>query len=281
MSSAPRPDVVPERQRRHTLYFLEHAFARQRTVSIDTEVDMTAVVAHRRAARAEGRRYGLVSYVVWAGARAVAAHPEANSSLTGRFAPRLVRHPTATAKVALDRTRQGRRVVLSALVPEAEQASLDEIQDVIDRYRNADPERAPEFAGVRKINQLPAPVGSLLFRRLMSRPAARAAVLGTFSVSSLGSRPIDAFSGAGGTAVTLNVGQMRDRAWVRDGELAVAPVMRVNLTFDHRVVDGAPAADVLGDIKTTLEGFHADRTAPGAADDHSRAAADRLPQTLE
>ncbi|MFG2648277.1 2-oxo acid dehydrogenase subunit E2 [Streptomyces sp. NPDC048436] len=281
MSSGPRPDIVPERQRRHTLYFLEHAFARQRTVSIDTEVDMTAVVAHRRAARAKDRRYGLVSYVVWAGARAVAAHPEANSSLTGRLSPRLVRHPTATAKVALDRVYQGRRVVLSALVPEAERASLDEVQGVIDRYRNADPEHAPEFAGVRKINQLPVPVGSLLFRRLMGRPAARAAVLGTFSVSSLGHRPVDAFSGAGGTAVTLNVGQMRDRAWVRGGEVTVAPVMRVNLTFDHRVIDGASAADVLGDIKTALEGFHADESAPGAPVGPSRAGADRLPQVLE
>jgi len=281
MSPGSRPDIVPERQRRHTLYFLEHAFARQRTVSIDTEVDMTAVVAHRRAARAEGRRYGLVSYVVWAGARAVAARPEVNSSLTGRIAPRLVRHPTATAKVALDRTFQGRRVVLSALVPEAERATLDEIQDIIDRYREADPDVAPEFAGVRKVNQLPALIGSLMFRRLMGRPAARAAVLGTFSVSSLGHRPVDAFSGAGGTAVTLNVGQMRDRAWVRDGEVTVAPVMRVNLTFDHRVIDGAPAADVLGDIKSTLEGFHAEGSAPGAAAGPSRAGADRLSRLLE
>jgi pyruvate/2-oxoglutarate dehydrogenase complex dihydrolipoamide acyltransferase (E2) component len=81
--------------------------------------------------------------------------------------------------------------------------------------------------------------------------------------------------------VTLNVGQLRDRAWVRDGEVTVAPVMRVNLTFDHRVIDGASAADVLGDVKSTLEGFHADDSAPGASVGHSRAGTDRLPQVLE
>jgi len=32
--------------------------------------------------------------------------------------------------------------------------------------------------------------------------------------------------------------------------------MRVTLAFDHRVIDGAEAADVLTDLKDALEGWH-------------------------
>jgi pyruvate/2-oxoglutarate dehydrogenase complex dihydrolipoamide acyltransferase (E2) component len=44
---------------------------------------------------------------------------------------------------------------------------------------------------------------------------------------------------------------------VRDGALAVAPLMRLSLAFDHRVIDGAEAADVLTEIKDGLEGYGA------------------------
>ncbi|MFF3062170.1 2-oxo acid dehydrogenase subunit E2 [Streptomyces sp. NPDC057909] len=249
--------VVPERQRRHTLYFLDYAFAAQRSVSVDCLVDMSAVQAHRRAAKADGHAYSLVSYVVWAGARAVARQPEANSALIGRLRPRLVRYPTVNTKVALDKTMLGRRVVLSALVRGAEQLGLDAIQQEIVRHRDGDPERMLEFENVRKLNRMPTPVGRWMFRRLLRHPAVRGATLGTLSVSCLGHRPVDAFMGAGGTTVTLNVGRMQDRPWVHEGEVTVAPVMRVNLTFDHRVIDGAIAADIIGDIKDALENIHA------------------------
>jgi pyruvate dehydrogenase E2 component (dihydrolipoamide acetyltransferase) len=41
----------------------------------------------------------------------------------------------------------------------------------------------------------------------------------------------------------LSVGRVAERPVVRDGELAVAPIGHVALTFDHRVVDGARAAE--------------------------------------
>jgi pyruvate dehydrogenase E2 component (dihydrolipoamide acetyltransferase) len=41
----------------------------------------------------------------------------------------------------------------------------------------------------------------------------------------------------------LSIGRVAERPVVRDGELAVAPTGFVSLTFDHRVVDGARAAE--------------------------------------
>jgi pyruvate dehydrogenase E2 component (dihydrolipoamide acetyltransferase) len=40
----------------------------------------------------------------------------------------------------------------------------------------------------------------------------------------------------------LSVGRVAERPVVRDGQIAIAPVGSIALTFDHRVVDGARAA---------------------------------------
>ncbi|MEO3978982.1 2-oxo acid dehydrogenase subunit E2 [Streptomyces sp. CAU 1734] len=248
-----------ERHRLHTLYFLEHA-ARQRPVHLDTDVDMTRVTAHRAAARASGRRHSVVAYLLYATGRVLHRYPEANAALVpgrpfGLRAPRTVRFPGVTAKLALDRTVNGERTVLSALLPGLESAGLASVQERIDRYRAPGTAALPEFRGVRLLDRLPVPLGRLAFAAALRSAAGRPAVLGTVSVSSLGHRPVDGFHSIGGTAVTLCAGQIADRPVVRDGRLAIAPVMRLGLTFDHRIIDGATAADVLGDLKTTLEGF--------------------------
>jgi pyruvate/2-oxoglutarate dehydrogenase complex dihydrolipoamide acyltransferase (E2) component len=41
----------------------------------------------------------------------------------------------------------------------------------------------------------------------------------------------------------LSIGRIAERPVVRDGELAIAPTGYVSVTFDHRVVDGARAAE--------------------------------------
>ena len=41
----------------------------------------------------------------------------------------------------------------------------------------------------------------------------------------------------------LSVGRVADRPVVRDGEVAIRPVGTIAVTFDHRVVDGARAAE--------------------------------------
>ncbi|WP_063774316.1 2-oxo acid dehydrogenase subunit E2 [Streptacidiphilus rugosus] len=263
---AAAPRTEPVTGRRHTLYFLESA-DRQRPVFLDTEVDMGRVVAHRTASREAGRGYSYVSYVLHAVGRALAAHPEANAVMAPGWpsrwrGPRITRFTGGvTAKLALDRRLDGQRRVLSALLPGVDRADLDEIQLRLDRYRAADLGELPEFDGVRALGRLPVPVGRLAFARVLRDPRRREQVFGTVSVSSLGHGVVDGFHSAGGTALTVNLGRVLDRPVVRAGSLAVAPVMRLGLAFDHRVVDGALAAEVLGALKQNLEDFD-ERVAP-------------------
>jgi pyruvate dehydrogenase E2 component (dihydrolipoamide acetyltransferase) len=49
-------------------------------------------------------------------------------------------------------------------------------------------------------------------------------------------------------AAILAVGGISDRVVAVDGKPAVRPVMTMTLSSDHRVIDGARAADFLNDL---------------------------------
>jgi len=51
----------------------------------------------------------------------------------------------------------------------------------------------------------------------------------------------------------LATGSISDRPVVRDGQVVVRPIMTYSLTFDHRVIDGAPAARFAARITELLE----------------------------
>jgi pyruvate dehydrogenase E2 component (dihydrolipoamide acetyltransferase) len=78
---------------------------------------------------------------------------------------------------------------------------------------------------------------------------------GTFSISNLGMFGIKAFASIINEpqGAILSVGVGEKRPVVKNGELAIATVMSVTLTCDHRVVDGAIGARWLAAFKTMIE----------------------------
>jgi pyruvate dehydrogenase E2 component (dihydrolipoamide acetyltransferase) len=78
---------------------------------------------------------------------------------------------------------------------------------------------------------------------------------GTFTITSLGMYDIDAFTPIINLpeAAILGVGRIQAKAVVRDGEIVARHMWSLSLVFDHRLVDGAPAARFLQRIKQLIE----------------------------
>ncbi|MBI2877112.1 MAG: 2-oxo acid dehydrogenase subunit E2 [Candidatus Tectomicrobia bacterium] len=78
---------------------------------------------------------------------------------------------------------------------------------------------------------------------------------GTFTISNLGMYEVDYFTAIINPpqSAILSVGRMAQRPQVVAGQIAVRTMMWLGLSADHRVVDGAQAAEFLQEIKRTLE----------------------------
>ena len=80
---------------------------------------------------------------------------------------------------------------------------------------------------------------------------------GTFTVTNLGPLGIESFTPVLNPPQTgiLGVNTIVDRVKEVDGEQVTYPAMKLSLTFDHRALDGAPAARFLKTLAHNLENF--------------------------
>ena len=77
----------------------------------------------------------------------------------------------------------------------------------------------------------------------------------TFTVSNLGMFGIDEFTAIINPpdAAILAVGGIADELYLIDGKVSSSKIMKVTLSCDHRVIDGATGAKFLQTIKQYLE----------------------------
>ena len=77
----------------------------------------------------------------------------------------------------------------------------------------------------------------------------------TFSISNLGMFDVDSFAAIiyPPHAAVLAVGVVKEQPVGRDGQVVLAQMMKATLSVDHRVADGAEAAQFLMEVKSLLE----------------------------
>ena len=78
---------------------------------------------------------------------------------------------------------------------------------------------------------------------------------GTFTITNLGMFDVDGFTPVINLpeAAILGVGRIAPRVVAVDGEMVIRQMVTLSLAFDHRLVDGAPAARFLQAIKNQIE----------------------------
>jgi pyruvate dehydrogenase E2 component (dihydrolipoamide acetyltransferase) len=196
-----------------------HASLREMAqLTLTMDADMNAVVADRQRRKEAGTTIGYTDYIVAAAARALAQHPNVNAQVTDDGIAVLPDIHVGLA-VALD---NGLVVPVVRHTDRLDLAGLSsETTRLADAARN----------------------GSLQLDELEG---------GTFSVTALGMFGVDAFTPVINppNAAILGVGRLRDDVVIVDGKATTTKRLTLSLTWDHRVIDGAPAA---GFCKTIVE----------------------------
>lgn len=110
-------------------------------------------------------------------------------------------------------------------------------------------------ANQKSLSQIAAEVRELAERARSKRLKPEEYTGATFSVSNLGMFGIDEFTAVINPpeGAILAVGAMTPKPVVRDNEIVIRQMMRVTMSCDHRVIDGATGAKFLQTFKKILE----------------------------
>ncbi len=212
-SAKPRLRSLPMRGIRKTIAARMHQSLRETAqLTITSEADVTAAVELRgRLTREFDFTY--TDMLIHAAARALPRHPRMNSRLADDAIISIAEVNIGMA-VALD---EG---LIVPIVRDADHKSLraiaTETKDLAERART----------GKLKIEDVSG---------------------GTFTITNLGGYGIDAFTpilNMGETGI-LGVGRIIEKPAIYRGEIARRSMLTLSLTFDHRIIDGAPAAAFL------------------------------------
>ena len=78
---------------------------------------------------------------------------------------------------------------------------------------------------------------------------------GSFTISNLGAYDVDQFDAIINPpqCAILAVGSAKQKAIVKDQQIAIASVIKVNLSLDHRAIDGATAAEFIAALKQQIQ----------------------------
>lgn len=212
------------------------------TIHLVSEVDVSEP---RRLIRENkertGERLSFTAYVVACLARAVAEHPRLNSMRKGR---KLVLFDDVTVNTLFEREIDGEAVPEGRPIRAAQKKSFREIHQEI---REAQEHRSGRLGSLSGTPWFVSLLPEFLFRmfvRLASRSVRMAQHYGVVSVTAIGMFGSGAAWGIPLTAatVTATVGSIVRRPVLVKGEIQEREHLCITVSFDHEIVDGAPAA---------------------------------------
>jgi pyruvate dehydrogenase E2 component (dihydrolipoamide acetyltransferase) len=107
----------------------------------------------------------------------------------------------------------------------------------------------------RSLQDLEKAVGELTLKARQAKLSREEVSKGTFTITNLGMYGVDSFIPIinPAEAAILAVGAIKEKAVIIEGKIAIRPMMTLSLTYDHRIVDGATAAEFLRTVRSKLE----------------------------
>jgi pyruvate dehydrogenase E2 component (dihydrolipoamide acetyltransferase) len=188
---------------------------------VSVSVDMGDLIALRAALNAKGATYTVTDFISEAVVLSLREFPAVNSSTDGKS------------------TRWNARVNLGLAV------SLD-VGLVVPVVFNADELTMAELSARAKELSVKARAGKLAPDEMSGS---------TFTISNLGMMDVENFAAIInlGEAAILAVSSIIETPVARNGHVVVRPMMKMTVSSDHRLIDGAMAARFINAIKKKLE----------------------------
>lgn len=252
-------EVVPFPKLRRALAVMYGSVRRAHKVHGLIEVDVTDARRFLRDAKARtGEPLSLTAFIIACLARAVAENRSLNACRKG--GRRLVLFRDVDVATAIERDMGGRKQPIIYIIREANRKGVRELSREIRAAQRAPVAAVWKGFGAERLLQL-APMFLIrgvwaIFWLLRSRsPKVQKRYGGTVGLTAVGM-----FSKGGGWAIPLDyhtldvaVGGIAEKPGVVDGQIAIREYLCLTLSFDHDIVDGAPAARFVTRLRELIE----------------------------
>src|SRR5260370_22772093 len=218
---------------------LMHFSQKVPSVTVDRRMNLTRLVAARQACLTRPTWYTLFTKAY---AIVAARTPELRRSYLRYSWPHLYEHPRNIATLNLERTHGDEKVVIYALIRGPENRSLQEL-DALVRWHKEEPlPNIGSFRRALRLGRLPFPIRRFVWwMSLNFFGRIRCHNYGTFGVTTT----------AGIGAGILHILPILTST-IHYGMFDHSGSPEVRLSFDHRVLDGASAAQALVDLESVL-----------------------------
>lgn len=222
------------------------------------EVDITSVRAAINAFKQRtGETLSFTGYIAWCLARSVEKHPQAHAlrNWKGDF----VIFDEVDINILVEREMEGRLTPMIHVIRAANKKSLHDIHRDIRRAQKASPD---EVSGVEKTAKLwklfvhlPGFIRRFIWRIFFLNPHWIKQATGTVNLSAIG------MAGKGGgwgmpnanLGLSVIVGGIAERPVLINGTPVNHEFLQMTFAFDHDIIDGAPAARFVSDLRTSIE----------------------------
>jgi pyruvate/2-oxoglutarate dehydrogenase complex dihydrolipoamide acyltransferase (E2) component len=245
--------VLPFPRERQVIVDGGRIAARRHTVHGLIEVDVTearrVICEHKIRA---GETLSFTAFVIACLGKAVDENKRMHAYRDWRN--RLIVFDDVDVNTIVEIERKGRKVTLPHFIRAANKRTVREIHDEI-RAVQARPEKTREF-GARWFAHLPRFVRDVFYWVVYRNPQWLKQSFCTVGLTAIGM-----FGKGGGWAIpfgvhTLDValGGIAEKPGVVDGRIEIREYLCITLSFDHDIVDGAPAARFTTRLKELIEG---------------------------
>ena len=238
--------VPPERQP-----VLDRLTSASRRFQVHALLELDVTEASSRI-RNSDEQVSWTGFVIASLARAMVQHPEVNARKAGKH---ILSFDRVDIGATVERQWEGRTVLDILTITDADRLSCHEISELLHRTKYGPGQPHTTSRLTRALLRLPGPLRRTGIRIAALRPNVAGSFGPTVGVTSLGM-----FSSGWGWAipvapltVTATVGGVTLRPAAHEGRVEVRPLLPLTLSFDHAVIDGAPATRFTETMRVLVE----------------------------
>jgi pyruvate/2-oxoglutarate dehydrogenase complex dihydrolipoamide acyltransferase (E2) component len=155
--------------------------------------------------------------------------------------------------VAVEKKHKGRTVVLIPVVREVNTRTIEDINREITCLATLPFDKMPNIRWIKLLNLELDCLKYLTMRMICQFPRLYNLFFGTIGFTNLGKYGITHFYPLWINTTVLGIGTIEEKPVVRNGRITIAPMIYMTIAFNHRILDGSTASEILAEVKQTIE----------------------------